>query len=660
MLKKIITVFPAIILVVLLCSGISGNYQGEKPCVEFITAHGGMPMILVKGGDFIMGNTDGEYDEIPEHMVKIKNPFYISANLISFNQYELFCPGFRDSLRERKRITYGNEVNLLPEYAGGLEGDSAVVGVTWHNAVAFCEWLNKKEGRSAKKGDGMIYRLPTEAEWEYAFRNDTTQVRKLHNMLGVEQWMLDWYGPYGNKPVTDPAGYRYGTHKVTRGGSEWTLSQSMRLTNRMSFLPIDRFPRLGFRIVLGRSSMSYLKLQPVPLCEKDVSRKKYDWKAHPVPNDTAEFIPPVTFVKIPAESNGPLFSKHNHFPAITWCANGDLLATWYSCLTESGTQVNIACSRLRKGSMEWEPASLFWIAADRNNHSSALWTDDKTGRIYHFQGTGSHPNQANQILVMRYSDDNGATWTAPRIINTIRSMWNPHVVMKTREGTIIVTSDLNFGQPILGRIILSHDNGETWHSPPGYIIGQHPGIVQLENGNLMAVGRDNWNNEHQLYPGIGLPISESNDLGETWSYRREPSLGMGIASRQRPVLIRLQEGPILYVGFTDKKGDLTKYGMVVTDASGKQRKIYGLFSALSFDEGKTWTYHKLITPGAERKEYDGGGNTGLFIADAEKGEPYGYMQAMQSPDGMIHLISSKLHYRFNLAWLKTPTVSEKH
>jgi hypothetical protein len=266
---------------------------------------------------------------------------------------------------------------------------------------------------------------------------------------------------------------------------------------------------------------------------------------------------------------------------------------------------------------------------------------------------------------MRTSDDSGASWTPPRIINHDRSMWNPHVVIRSREGYLVVTSDYNFDQPMWGRIIVSRDGGESWRESPGKIHGQHCGIVQLDDGRLMAVGRDNWNAEHVATPGPGLPISTSDDWGETWSYRREPILGGGIIWGQRPVLIRLREGPILYIGFTDPLREIDResygrryveeHGLEITDAAGKRRKVHGMFSALSFDEGRTWTHHRLLTSGPEERRLDGGGNTGRFISDATFAEPRGYIQATQTPDGVIHLVSSRLHYRFNSAWLMTPT-----
>jgi hypothetical protein len=85
-----------------------------------------------------------------------------------------------------------------------------------------------------------------------------------------------------------------------------------------------------------------------------------------------------------------------------------------------------------------------------------------------------------------------------------------------------------------------------------------------------------------------------------------------------------------------------------------------MFAALSFDEGKTWPVKKLLTDGGPRREIDGGGNTGRFIMDPTHAEPKGYLAATQTPDGLIHLISSKQYYAFNLAWLRQGTAGVKN
>ncbi|MHC4575442.1 MAG: sialidase family protein, partial [Planctomycetota bacterium] len=179
---------------------------------------------------------------------------------------------------------------------------------------------------------------------------------------------------------------------------------------------------------------------------------------------------------------------------------------------------------------------------------------------------------------------------------------------------------------------MRRDNGLTWFDPGGTIAGIHAGVVQLNDSRLLAFGRgDNIDGK--------MPKSISSNMGQTWAYSASefPPIGGG----QRLVLRRLKEGPILFVSFTDL-GD----GMVING-----QRVYGMFAAVSYDEGLTWPVKKLVTAGGPPQELDGGGNTHWFTMDDTHAEPRGYLAATQTPDGVIHLISSALHYQFNLAWL---------
>ena len=76
-----------------------------------------------------------------------------------------------------------------------------------------------------------------------------------------------------------------------------------------------------------------------------------------------------------------------------------------------------------------------------------------------------------------------------------------------------------------------------------------------------------------------------------------------------------------------------------------------MYVAVSYDEGKTWPVKRLLTDGKQR-HLDGGAWTGFFDMDATHAEPRGYLAGTQSPDGMIHILSSRIHYRFNLKWIE--------
>jgi formylglycine-generating enzyme len=142
-------------------------------------------------------------------------------------------------------------------------------------------------------------------------------------------------------------------------------------------------------------------------------------------------------------------------------------------------------------------------------------------------------------------------------------------------------------------------------------------------------------------------------MGISWTYAPGPF--PPIYNGQRLAILRLREGPILLASFTDSSKNLKKpTGMEFTDAGGKRRTGYGLFAALSLDEGRSWPIRRLVTDDRPAHDLDGGAWTRAFKMAPDHAEPRGYLAVTQADDGVIHLISSALHYEFNLAWLKAP------
>jgi len=631
----------------------------------------GVKLVRVEPGHFLMGQSeDGDWDERPVHKVTISRGFFICATEVTNAQYERFDPDHR-RLRGRLGFSKGD--------------DEAVVFVTWHDAVNFCKWLSKKEGKT--------YRLPTEAACRagsptpYHTGNELPKqfhknVRRswfpdsarsksddvvplavaktppnpwgLYDMHGnVEEWCGDWYGPYEKADQTDPAGRSTGDFRVTRGGSHSTELQYLRSANRSGTLPDDKSWLIGFRVVQAELPQTGpLASVPTLLNGRNVRQNiPEDLVKGPDPKKPY-FRGPIQYVNIPAGSDGPIYSRHNHDPALTHCPNGDLLAIWYSCRSEPGRELAIVASRLRYGSEKWEPASPFWDAPDRNDHAPALWFDGKE-TIYHFNGLSAGATWGSLATVMRTSTDSGATWSRARLINPTHGLRHMPVqsVFKSYEGFIILPCDGVTGGSGGTAACISRDNGLTWHDPGAgrqkptfeagtkgaWIAGIHAGIVQLRNGNLMAFGRGN-NIDGRM------PMSISDDMARTWTYSASPFQPIG--GGQRLIVRRLNEGPILFISFADRRK-----GMLIAQAGGKEIRVYGMFAALSFDEGKTWPLKRLITPGGPPKEIDGGGNTGRFTMDDTHAEPKGYLAATQTPDNVIHLITSKQHYAFNLQWI---------
>ena len=650
-------------------SGVSVLWGAGMPSEESFINSLGMQMVQMEAGTFVMGSEGGTWDERPVREVTISKRFYLSATEVTNAQYEQFDPDHRAL---RGKLGYSKD------------DDEAVVFVSWEDAAAFCDWLSQKEGRP--------YRLPTEAEWEYACRAGTTtpystgnelpdafrknvqnswfpsrrgagEVVPLHvgktppnpwglmDMHGnVEEWCLDWYGPYVAGDRVDPVGRSEGEFKVARGGSHSTTLEYLRSANRSGTLPKDRSWLIGFRVVCGPMPQTRpLPPEPPERWARNVRQHQADWSGGPDP-DEPYFHGPIEYVKIPAGSEGPLYSRHNHCPALVACPNGDLLSIWYTCRTEPGRELGIAASRLRRGTDEWEPAAPFWNAPDRNDHASALYLHDD-GTIYYFNGLGAAGTWGALATVMRTSTDNGATWSKARLIMPEHGPRHMPIesVFQTQGGAIIVPCDAVTGGSGGSAILVGVDGGKTWTDPGegreapvfaegatgAWIAGIHAGVVQLKDGRLLAFGRGNNINGR-------MPMSISSDMGRTWTYHASPFPPIG--GGQRLVLMRLNEGPLFFASFAPR--------MEFQDSQGGTFTGSGLFAALSYDEGETWNVRRLITPGGPPRRIDGGGNTGMFIMSDTSAEPKGYMSVHQTPDNVIHLISSKQHYAFNLAWLQ--------
>ena len=404
-------------------------------------------------------------------------------------------------------------------------------------------------------------------------------------------------------------------------------------------------------------SMTPIPADPAPRWARAVSQKRFDWTKQSAKRPF--FAKPIPFVLPPTDAAEP-FYKHNHQPSITWLPNGDLLAIWYSTRSEYGPVLTVVASRLRPGKKAWDPCSEFFKAKSCNMHGSSIFHDGR-GTIYHFNGMAPKAKASFRklALLMRSSTDNGVTWTPPKAIDD-RFVARNQVIsgtLMTKAGTLIQNCDA--GGIVKGTALhISHNKGKTWTDPgrdkpapsftegakgQGTIAGIHAKVVELSDGRLLAFGR-------KAAIDGKMPMSISADSGKTWTYN--PSVFPPIGGGQRVVLKRLRTGPLLFVSFTS--GNRTKplaNGMTFTDQKGKTFTGHGMYAAVSFDDGKTWPVRKLLTPG--KGEFDGGAWTKQFTATPTQAEHAGYLAATQTPDGVIHLISSRLHYRFNLPWLLT-------
>ncbi|MBK9338157.1 MAG: formylglycine-generating enzyme family protein [Lewinellaceae bacterium] len=248
-------------------------------------------MIAIPAGAFDMGDVFGEgiSDEKPVHRVTL-GAYEIGAYEVTFEAYDLFC----DWTQREK-----------PPDNGWGRGKRPVLNITWYDAIDYCNWLSEQLGYKpvyTRKGDDVLsdwrangYRLPTEAEWEYAAREGGKKVRfgngkdiadpkvinfdgsaiyktaysiageyrektvpvgslgspnalGLHDMSGnVWEWCWDWYDDYTVAAQQNPKGLQSGGSRVHRGGSWSNDARYCRVACRYGYTPSLRY-HLGFRL----------------------------------------------------------------------------------------------------------------------------------------------------------------------------------------------------------------------------------------------------------------------------------------------------------------------------------------------------------------------------------------------------------------------------
>jgi len=574
------------------------------------------------------------WDSAPMHQVTISQAYYLGTAEVTNAQYERFQPS---------HVRGTNQA---------VSGDTQpAVNVSWAEAEAFVAWLNRTHPPTQP---GMSYRLPTEAEWEYAADN-ASKYSLTAMESGAEEWTGDWYGPYASSAQTDPGGPSTGIFRVSRGNDFNAYPGYSDPTVRMGSLPWDVNPCIGFRVVLGRTLMprppSRAFTGTAPLWATKVSQTASPFHS-PAPSTTPFFSIPKQYFTLPSPLRGPFYS-HDHEPALTYTPNGDLLVIFFSCISETGREMTVLASRFRRGAADWDAPSLFFDTPSRNDTGMGLFND--RGTLYHVQSFAADGNYNDLASSFRTSTDNGVTWSAPRAINSTHGFRNQVINgFRTSSGRFIVVSDATPSNGGGTAVHYSDDNGKTWIDPgnglpaPAFvqggtghtIAGIHAAVTEtIRNGArvLVAYGRQNNINGR-------MPQSLSTDNGATWTYSASPF--PAISNGQRAICKQLQSGALLLVSFAPG-------GTVFANKGGKNYRGSGLFAALSYDGGQTWPIMKLVTDGATRT-LNGYGNTGNFTTGPYSAEPAGYLAGVQSPDGIIRVVSSGVYYSFNQAWLEAP------
>jgi sulfatase modifying factor 1 len=281
------TFMPIAVVMICLCitmiaSLAAAQDEPQKKFTETVTTKTGekisFDMVLIPAGNFKMGSPANEAgrkdDEGPQHEVRVDN-FYLCTTEVTI---ELFMAYYQETVSAKRDFITTQEqkeaenvdaiTGPTPVYGDmtmGYENKHPAMGMTWHNAMTFCRWLSKNTGK--------MYRLPTEAEWEYAcragttyaysFGNDPEKLKEfawyektadsetnsvgkkkanawgLYDMLGnVREWVYDFYSPDAYKqaaaktPAINPKGPETGQVHVARGGDYSCPAEELRCAAR--------------------------------------------------------------------------------------------------------------------------------------------------------------------------------------------------------------------------------------------------------------------------------------------------------------------------------------------------------------------------------------------------------------------------------------------
>lgn len=239
----------------------------------------GIEMVRIPGGEFMMGSETGEPDQRPRHRVHV-DTFYLGRTEVTVAQWRSFAresgymsweeQGHGGLIQTPQGLKIKPDANWKNPYIP-QDDNHPVVLVSWKDAQIFCRWLSKKTGQD--------YRLPTEAEWEYACRggqgefgddldtiawyeynsggrthpvgNKRPNSFGLYDMLGnAWEWCSDRYSKnyYLVSPGSNPSGPSVGPHRVSRGGSWCSKPPRANAAFRKHDSPNFCFFRLGFRL----------------------------------------------------------------------------------------------------------------------------------------------------------------------------------------------------------------------------------------------------------------------------------------------------------------------------------------------------------------------------------------------------------------------------
>lgn len=657
----------------------------------------GMRMVPIKPGTFRMGGTQptaktsfgqaeylqaGDWDEHPVHEVTLTHSFFIADTEVTAEQFR----GFRS--------TYQGTDGFAP-YAAGI---------SWDEATAFCAWLSAKEGKT--------YRLPTEAEWEYACRAGTTTwfsasgskppaadvpnpwgLKNMHT--GVAEWCRDWHGTYPPVAQTDPVGPDSGVARVVRGGGlDKRTAYYARSANRAGAPP--NFPP---RTNEEMAAMIEQPAAPPPAAarkrggapkrpESFQSDTKYQAFVRSTPNKQGQHnigfrvvcapLPPtppapahVPFSSLGVAQQGP--SPHaGPAPTRPWFRKRYILPT----PPENTTPAELDAYR----TLGLHRAML------RHHHSPGLEvaSNGDVIAVFYTAVAETDPDVALITTRLRFGAD---AWDPPDLFVDLPDIDDHAPMLWNDAGQLWLiwgANKLDSGFPF--QWMTSRDHGATWSAVQFPLFTMRVGgySAQPITSAFRTAGPQHAGRINVASDGVGAAsvLWQSADDGATW---RDP---IGRSGGRHTAFVEMRDGRILGMG-------------------GKSSRIDNFMpKSISDDGGRTWTISKtpfcwlgsnqrpaLIRLASGRLFFAGdlqnengsqpegftehGAVVALSEDDGETwlirklpgtqphetperarqmgGDTLGYTVARQAPNGTIHLLTSMtepcLHFEFNEEWI---------
>lgn len=561
--------------------------QNHPATLQSLPIGGGVTIDLIKvyPGTFLMGQRTGEQDaypnkETPQHAVSLTHGFWMGQCEIT---------------KEQWKKVMGTEPWRAKPYV--LEdGKSPAVYISWNDATQFADRLSRQTGKH--------FRLPTEAEWEYACRAGTTtrfywgndpnytEIDKMgwwrgnslvkeekyahragqfppnpwgfYDLAGnVSEWCSDWHSYYPVGASTDPRGPESAEHRVLRGGSWISIGGHCRSSRRHHELPQMAHSDFGLRIVLE--------------------------------DDPSAFAgKPVTTNLFTAGAEGV---NTYRIPSLILAPDNSLLA-FCEARKESiddASPTDMILRRSLDGGKTWLPTQILIRGKEKEALMNPCPVVDRTNHrilLFCIDANRYGANLHRQLLLT--SDDNGVSWSQPIEAGKIISHYNnsfvsgPGIGIQMKQGRLVIPGyigsvDDELDENFSACALYSDDHGKSWTM--GKAVDQlsdESQVIELADGTLMLNMRGN----------MGMScrgVATSRDGGASWStvqwdhhlnecpcqasiIRYSPA---GTENRNR----------ILFAN-PDNTGE--RFGIL--DRSG-------LTVRMSYDEGKSWPVKKLIHAG---------------------------------------------------------------